>query len=114
MLCFEVLINGVVVSTAGVDSDGVMSAIVNWVTPNPRMQRSQELIVNLGGISGGNYTTWLNRDLRVGDEVTVRIVERETADEPTTVVRDSEARIREDKRRYFEEMKKEFGESGDA
>ena len=114
MLCFELLINGVVVSTAAVDSDGVMSAIVNWVTANARMQRAQELSVNLAGISGGNYTTWLNRDLRVGDEVTIRIVERDAADDPTNVVRDNEERIREGKRRYFEELKKEFGESGDA
>jgi len=84
MLCFQVLINGTVVSNAGVDPEGVMTAIVSWVTASARMERSEELTVSLGGLRNGNDITWLNQNLRVGDEVTIRIIERDVVDGPSS------------------------------
>jgi len=114
MPSFQVLINGVRLSSAAVDGDGVLSAIVNWVTANPKVPRAEKLNVHLGGITGGKYTVWVEQDLAIGDEVIIRIVEGDHSDTPTHIVVDNEERIREGKRRYYEQLKKEFGESEDA
>jgi hypothetical protein len=44
--------------------------------------------LGLGGLTtrtsepSGIHFTWLNQELKVGDEVTVQVIESETADEP--------------------------------
>lgn len=108
MICFEMRINGKYVATGSVDDDGVMSADVTWVTPNPTRPRPQELRARLGGILNEAHVTWVEQDLQVGDEVTIRIVEADRRDDPIRSYRDNPAAGKESRRRLYEQLKREF------
>ena len=90
MICFEVQINGEKICKAGFDAEfGVLSSGLTWA--NNRHQPSGEVAMRLslhvGGLTSpendsGEFLTWLKQEIRVGDEVSVRVVEAIDADEP--------------------------------
>jgi hypothetical protein len=95
---FEVLINGKKAATAGIAGYGVMHVIVGRVKRNPkrfprdgksafsRAQWSKEQIdVNVGGLdinARDEHLHWLRRDLKAGDEITVRVLAAGKIDKP--------------------------------
>ena len=86
MIAFEVYINGKKRCTAGIAGPCVLTAALTWVLRNPveRRLRRRELNLGVGGLvsRSDQFLDWLQRDLRPGDEVTVRIVEASTVDKP--------------------------------
>lgn len=79
MLAFEIHLNGKRVCTAGIGEPGVMSAILNWVSSEPRKgaRKPDEFAsIRVGGLvsSTEEHVTWAHRDLRRGDEVVIRVV----------------------------------------
>lgn len=83
MICFEIYINKQKVCRAGVGDDGVLSVIVNFKLSD----ESQRTYCSVGGITKINTKTsqqieWLDRELSVGDVLTVKIVESEIYDMP--------------------------------
>lgn len=90
MIAFEVWVNGEKKCTAGVGDEGVLTVIVNG-PDHPHL--------SVGGLSGEEHLRWLKRGfmLKVGDEVTVRVVETEAVDEPVDRYR-SETREEKEKR----------------
>jgi hypothetical protein len=118
MIAFEVSLNGNRVCVAGGDGLGVLSTILSSVyrAPNPEAGEdptgpTKELTLEVGGLRSaeGVHVSWLNSPLAVGDVVTIAVKELSSADEPTnTVARESAEVAREAKRRYYEELKKEF------
>ena len=82
MICFEVSINGKRVCLAGIGDSGVLSTIVNWVNGN-----HDRLDIHVGGltqigINESQHVSWIDQQLIVGDEVSIRIVESVVCDEP--------------------------------
>ncbi|HBI44438.1 MAG TPA: hypothetical protein DDY78_16525 [Planctomycetales bacterium] len=97
---FQLLVNGEVKATAGIESLGVLSMILSWVRCNPNAAPkdaksvlkhcAQELdepdmFVRLGGLDSAKdrLMTWFVRDIQVGDEVTVRVLPPGEFDSPT-------------------------------
>jgi hypothetical protein len=91
MRTFEVFLNGKKVCTAGVEDDGVLTAIVSSVrrrvdaTDRKQSGRGKdELRLEVGGLISSTleHVRWQNRALRAGDEVRIRIGEAELASKP--------------------------------
>ena len=124
MIAFEVLVNGIKACVAGLDGLGVLTAILSWAHRVPQSDGTtsgeyptQELTLEIGGLQStranqpDEHMSWLRSHLKVGDTVTINVKALDAVDEPESRVRqDSEEFVRQAKRRYFEELKKEFGE----
>jgi hypothetical protein len=118
MIAFEVLLNGSKACLAGVDGLGVLTTILSSVhrAPNPDAGEdasvpTKELTLEVGGLRSaeGVDVCWLKRPLAVGDTIIITIKETQFVDQPTAMVpRESAEVARESKRRYYEELKKEF------
>ena len=118
MIAYEILLNGKKVCLAGVDGLGVLSANLSSVSraPNPDAGEdasvpTKELTLEVGGLRSveGIHVSWLNHPLAVGDTVTIIVKEATLVDEPRAAPqRESAEVVRESKRRYYEELKKEF------
>jgi hypothetical protein len=91
MICLEILINGSPLCTAGLGVPGSVKAFIAWI-----LRHSQEDLSGTPGTSdeslgievSGNIwqpeelVRWPHAQLKVGDEITIRLVERQSADEP--------------------------------
>jgi hypothetical protein len=118
MIAFEVFVNEQKSCVAGVDGPGVVSAILTWATRVPKTgpedevsYSPQELTLVVGGLRNveADHVYWSKHYLEVGDVVTLKIKDLQTVDEPsTTQPLDSPEVVREMRRRYYEELKKEF------
>src|ERR1700682_6532603 len=96
MFCFEVWKNDERVAVAGVRESGVVSFILSWGGREPGASAvagtAQGAIPDLhcsgGGIdtsdpASGKRVEWVDSsDLKIGDEVHVRLISAESADEP--------------------------------
>ena len=98
---FQLEINGEPVCISGVDGFGVLSAIINWAKRDPtrfdpvKLPHSspeifgrEEIRVQFGGLDSNDpkqwqHLSWHQRDLKVGDVVSVRILEPGRIDKPT-------------------------------
>jgi len=82
MLAFELHVNGKKVATAGVEQ-GVMSVIANWVRGKEDGDSWQSGISIAGSDSQtSEYLRWFRQDLKVGDEIRIRLVESDRVDSP--------------------------------
>ena len=96
---FQLLVNGEVKATAGIESFGVSSMILSWVRCNPDAapkdaksvvnRRNQELdemdlSVRLGGLDTvkDRDLRWFVREIQVGDEISVRVLSPGEFDAP--------------------------------
>jgi hypothetical protein len=72
MIAFEIYLNREKLCVASVGNDGVLSAIVDCVS------RSAEdrLELAVGGLISAkqDHLKWINQDLHMGDEITIKIV----------------------------------------
>lgn len=88
MLAYQITINGKLVATAGVQQ-GVLSAIANWVhlpsddpTDATKEWRAGFSLAALDKLTS-EHLKWFQYDVQIGDEITIKLVEVETVDEPT-------------------------------
>jgi hypothetical protein len=118
MPVFHVYLNGKKVSTAGVGELGVLSAHVTWVrrkgehtlTKKPDSVE-EELTLEVGGlvIPKEEHVRWLDRNLKTGDEVTIRVGEAAAVDRPRSRKRRDHSKELRSQKRYVREMAKRFG-----
>ena len=88
MICFDVEVNGEKVCRAGVGQFGVLTTALSWV--GTRQQASDKpgwVHLHVGGLTNSEdradeFVDWVNRDLKIGDEVKVSVVAEGAADEP--------------------------------
>ena len=119
MLCYEVYINGNKVCLAGVDGAGVLTGILGWVKgerheadEGSREDRPlvEDLYLRVGGLTHHGRDTvhhvWVNEELRPGDEVRFRIVERDVCDPPINARTDDAKGIEQERREYYEDLKR--------
>ena len=82
MRAFEVHLNGTKLCLAGVDSHGVLSAIVNSISG----AQGASLFLHVGGLVSDTHEhlNWVSqKPLSIGDEIRVRLVDTLSVDEPT-------------------------------
>jgi hypothetical protein len=108
MRAFDVYLNQKKLCRAGVGDDGVLSAIVNWVTGRDR----GDLFPEVGGLISPQkqHVHWVRqKPLRVGDRIQVRIIETTLVDKPVKQPRTDPAVLLRAKKQYLRMMAKELG-----
>jgi hypothetical protein len=124
MIAFEVIVNGSKLCDAGIEGLGVLSAVLSWAhrAPEPEAASNElypadELLLEVGGLKSarddqpGQQMSWLSKHLQVGDSILINIKSLEIVDPPAKLGPEDPGQVvRDAKRRYFEELKKEFGE----
>jgi hypothetical protein len=81
MMAFVVSVNGERVCTSGVAGRGVSSVGISWVAGAPRRNG---LVFNVGGLDrlSNEFMDWDVSQLKVGDKVTIEIIEADQVDPP--------------------------------
>jgi hypothetical protein len=88
MIAYQITINGKIVATAGLQQ-GVVSAIANWVyipsddATDPKTDWHAGF--SLGALDNITkaHLKWILCDVGVGDEISIKLIETDTVDEPT-------------------------------
>jgi len=106
MRVFEVYLNRKKLCIAGVDDDGVLTAIIDYVS---RDRGRLHLHVGALESSSQEHIRWQDRNLRVGDEVRIRIANRKRADIPVKRFPRDPSRELEVQKRYVREYAKKLG-----
>jgi hypothetical protein len=119
MRIFHVYLNGKKVSTAGVGELGVLSAYVTWVRRKREGTRAkkpalaaEELCLGVSGLVTGRdeeHVRWLERNLKVDDEVRIVIADGGSVDQPRSRERCDPVKELQAKKRYVRAMAKELG-----
>ena len=118
MPVFHVYLNGKKVSAAGVGQLGVVTALVSWVRRKGEHTRSgkpdsveEELELNVGGLipTTEEHVRWLDRNLNVGDKVSIRVAADGRIDRPRSRKRFNRTKDLRAQKRYVVEMAKKFG-----
>jgi hypothetical protein len=116
MIAFEIHLNGTKKCTAGIGKPGVLSTTLTWVLREPegRRRKSEKMELGVGGLVSrtDDFLEWLQRDIRLGDEIAIRIVEVANSDAPKTKQRQvmaTPAQIRRNKQALIRKFAKEFG-----
>jgi hypothetical protein len=118
MPVFHVYLNGKKVSTAGVGDLGVLGAHVSWVRRKREHSLAkkpdgveEELTLHIGGFISlaEEHVRWLDRDLKIGDEVRITIAEDSKVDRPRSRERHDRSKELRSQKRYVREMAKRFG-----
>lgn len=83
MLAFVVRLNGVRVCTIGVGDDGVLNSSVTWVGGGPNAHPEPYLEVSALDGRTGDHLRWGDpTDLKLGDTVTIQVIETDSVDAP--------------------------------
>src|SRR5262245_42545165 len=98
MVAFEVYLNGKKTCTAGIGTHGILTTIPSLATAPPNRK---DLGFTVGGLISPRreHLRWTERNIRVGDEIRVKIVERTAVDRPRTRKRRNPAQALRAKKR---------------
>lgn len=119
MPVFHVYLNGKKLSTAGVSDTGVVGVHITWVRRRGEHTRAkqvnsveEELRLDVGGLITpvDESVSWVERKLKVGDEIRAVIAEGAPVDRPRT--RKPRSNPKEDlrqRKRYVKQMARKFG-----
>ena len=122
MIAFEIEINGNKLCTAGIDAKyGILTSILSWAKRDVSQLSeeskakvpAEELKLTVGGhisYSKDDYENvqWSGRELKPGDQIKIKIIETNEADEPKTKKRSDPKFVELQKRKYFEQLKNEY------
>jgi hypothetical protein len=108
MPVFHVHLNGKKVSTAGVGELGVLNAHVGWVR---RAGEAAAMTLHVGGLitPTGEHVRWIDRKLKVGDEISIFVIEDAPIDRPRSRERRDHSKDLLAQKRYVKQMAKKFG-----
>jgi hypothetical protein len=92
MKSFNIHVNGKPCCTAGIGPSGVLHVIVNWVRRKGEPKEG-EFDLSVGGLdtTTEEHVRWSAPRIRVGDEITIRVVESDKIDPPARRYSRSEA-----------------------
>ena len=108
MRAFEVFVNHKRLCSAGIGEDGVLTAIVTFAT---KKGHRDDLELHVGGLISPvrENVTWAHDALKVGDEISVKIVDANTTDPPSRRERDDPADDLKRQKNYVRAMAKKLG-----
>jgi len=119
MICFEVHRNGARLCLAGLGEGGGLHAILGMVDRTREDGTTyRDLTFDIGGLHEPepgvqDFVDWVKlRDLAVGDEITIRIVEADEADPPADTRRTTDEEVEAAERKYYERVKAKFEGGG--
>ena len=78
MRAIEVHLNGGKVCTAGIRFNAALNASVDIIG----VDANYDVTLRVGGLENDDFVIWSDRELRVGDEINIRIVETKLMDAP--------------------------------
>ena len=124
MIAFEIAIDGQRACTAGVGEQGVATVMASWVhrpdydpdSGDPIPGRfAEELTLEAAGMvhdpdGASVHLRWLRQPLRVGQQVTITVVDTDHVDAPERRKRADPGDTARQKRAYYERLKAEYGE----
>ena len=102
MIAFEVALSGTKACTAGVGDEGMLTCILSYVASR------RELELDVGGSVDGTHMNWAMPPLKVGDTVTIRIVETGLPDQPTTSEAEDPGLVEREERKYYERLRRKY------
>lgn len=105
MIALVVSVNGERVGTIGVGDSGVISAHVSW-SGHPGQPDSLDL--GIGGLDSrtDEHIRWPEPpEIKVGDTITIQVIETDTVDTPTD--RKTPAQLRQEEEEFLTEMERE-------
>ena len=113
MLVFQVQLNDEMPVRAGAPTAAVLTVIASYVSAR------SELELTVGGLmrpegEPSEHADWLKRELKVGDRVTLTLLESDRVDAPVSVRVDDPAATEREKRRYYERLKAEYDRETDS
>ena len=112
MRCFEVWVNGQRLYTAGLPFPARLHGHFHGRQPAPDAppaEGDREHFFTFSGTdANGDWITWPMRELQVGDEVTIRVVEVDAPDEPPSRRPRDDAEFERMNRQMYERMKQKF------
>jgi hypothetical protein len=113
MIAFEVHLNGKKLCTAGVGQLGVLSACMSWRAQPYKKGGppvAEYLRLDVGGLANsGEHLRWLDRKLKRGDLVSIKVVEVDSVDKPRERQRPNAAADLRRQKQYVRQMAKRFG-----
>lgn len=107
MIALEVTLNGERLCSAGVGTEGVLSAILTWVRRHG--EDTEECSLSIGGMKSSAHVSWLCEDLRVGDEVGIKVLDLADVDPPSITTPLSPAEDLKAQKEYVRKMAEQFG-----
>lgn len=112
MKAFQIVKNGMEQCTAGVNDDGVLTVIMDCVHRKTGRRPEEDIHLTVGGLNGQNeHVRWIEQaELRVGDEITVRLVDTDIADDPVTRRKRDPDEEWKHEYAYFLKLKKKYEE----
>jgi hypothetical protein len=118
MKIFDVSINGRRICRAGVGADGVLTAIVTWAKltgpaaaeATRLRQPLDETRLHVGGLRNDTHFGWSDRNLRLGDRVTIEVARSKASDPPARRKRTDPAQDERREREYYLRLKRKFEE----
>ena len=119
MICFEIILNRRRLCVAGVGDSGVLSTIISWVGGSPAAPskrgrtRAGDAQLHVGGLYNPEphvnvHPRWINKRLKAGDEVTVRVIKCNHPDIAKEKTIQTDDDIREQQRQYYLSVKEQF------
>jgi hypothetical protein len=124
MIAFDVSRNDKRLFVAGVGGYGVLTAMVSWVAHPPEKlaqwmtdgivdPETGELNLQVGGLQVGGlkdnlHMRWIDKPLRVGDEIRIHVIDASRVDTATTEYRDDPVKDIEAKKAYVRRLAKEL------
>jgi hypothetical protein len=105
MIALVVSVNGQRVGTIGVGESGVVSAHVSW---SGHSGEQGNLDLGIGGLDSrtDEHIRWPQPpEIKVGDTITIQVIETDTVDTPTD--RKTPAQLRQEEEEFLTEMERE-------
>ncbi len=114
MIAFEVHVNGKKICTAAVGDLGVLTTCLSWRGTQPYEKGgpsiAEYLRLDVGGLAdSGEHLRWLDRKIRRGDVVSIKVVEADFPDKPRKRKRPNPASDLRPQKQYVRRMAKRFG-----
>jgi hypothetical protein len=114
MIAFEVHLNEKKICTAGVGDFGVLTTSLAWRGSKPYRRRGRSvaeyLRLDVGGLAAsGEHLRWLDRKLRRGDVISIKVVEVDSADQARERQGPDPAADLRRQKQYVHRMAKQLG-----
>lgn len=113
MTAIEVRVNGRKQCVAGIKCDGVVTAILSWVGRGDehRALPREDVTFRVGGLDSKRreHMEWLTRNMSVGDEIVLRVVDVPKSSVPKKRRRRTTANSLRQEKARVRRMAKQFG-----
>jgi hypothetical protein len=106
-LCFEVRINAGPATIVGQPDMSVLTACLTFVPAHNELEFRAGGLVSKGP-HDNEHIEWMQQDFKVGDRVSIRVVEADVPSEPISRERRNPADSEREERAYYAHLKKKY------